>query len=201
MKFKRTIRKLLILLKSYWFKKNNKSSVFKDKTVLFDRIKITNSTVGRYTYFAGKGCINNAIIGEFCSIADNVNIGVGIHPLNFISTHPIFYSSQTPFPYKLISEEVLESLSTNNESEVTYIGNDVWIGINAIILDGVSIGNGAVVGAGAVITKNVPDYAIVVGIPGKIIGYRTEVEKVDNKYWWELNDKVLVEAVLNSYKV
>lgn len=201
MKFKSSIRRLLTIIKSSWFKRNNKTSFFKDKTVLFDRIKITNSIVGRYTYFAGKGRVNNAIIGDFCSIADNVNIGVGIHPLNFISTHPIFYSSQTPFPYKLISDEVLESLSTNDESETTYIGNDVWIGINAVILDGVSIGNGAVVGAGAIITKNVPDYAIVVGVPGKIIGYRTEIEKVDNKYWWELNDKVLAETVLDSYKV
>ncbi|MEY0719389.1 CatB-related O-acetyltransferase [Providencia alcalifaciens] len=76
------------------------------------------------------------------------------------------------------------------------IGNDVWIGVNSIILDGVKIGNGAIIAAGSVVTKDIPDYAIVGGIPAKIIKYRyppNEIKILNEISWWDLDEECLKE--------
>ncbi|MBB1269289.1 CatB-related O-acetyltransferase [Shewanella sp. SR44-3] len=187
MKLKQLVRDFLVVLKSNYYKKLNKSSIFADKTILFKKIDISHSSIGKYTYFAGKGTVSNAIIGSYCSIADGVKIGIGLHPLDWVSTHPSTFSSNTIFPYRHFSRS-----KPFIESETVTIGNDVWIGLNAIILDGVVVGNGAVIAAGSIVTKNVDDYAIVAGVPAKIIKYRTQPE-LTNIPWWELDDTSLNE--------
>ncbi|HFR4107065.1 TPA: DapH/DapD/GlmU-related protein, partial [Enterobacter asburiae] len=105
-------------------------------------------------------------------------------------THPIFYSENTCFPYRLknhrVNEKVIESIA---ESEKIIIGNDVWIGVNAIVMDGVTIGDGAVIGAGAVVTKDVQPYTIVGGVPAKFIRDRQNI----NCPWWEFDVDTLVD--------
>lgn len=96
--------------------------------------------------------IHRAIIGEYCSIGPDVKIALDEHPLNLESTHPDYYN--------------------NFEQKFSKIGNHVWIGSNAIILSGVNVGDHSVIAAGAVVTKDVPNYAIVGGIPAKLIKYR-----------------------------
>jgi len=156
---------------------------FSDHVSLFSNTIITNSTIGRCTYFAGSK-VGNTSIGAFCSIAQGTCIGgMGSHPVDLISTHPLFYSS-TP----------LVGLTFNNsnlyeDQKRTHIGNDVWIGQNAIILDGVKIGNGSIVAAGAVVTKDVPDYAVVAGVPAKVIKFRFVPEDIiylNKLKWWDL---------------
>ena len=186
-----------IKLLSYLHKRKNRSTKFGRFTVLFRRATITNSVIGDYTYFAGNASVNNCSIGKFCSIADGVKIGLGKHPVDFFSTHPIFYSKNSCFPYRLENynfEDINPSLM--NESERVLIGNDVWIGVNAIIMDGVTIGDGAVIGAGSVVTKNVHPYTIVGGVPAKYIRDR----KVRKFNWWDLNTRELVVYTLNNNK-
>lgn len=197
--FKLMINKKKIIIKSDLYKRRNKTSSFGDKSILFGRVNVMYSVVGRYTYLAGSGLISNAHIGEFCSIADGVKIGLGSHPTNYISTHPVFYSAETIFPYQLVDKEILKKLTFPDELKQVNIGNDVWIGADAIILNGISIGNGAVIGAGAVVTKNVPDYAIVGGVPAKIIKYRNAPEKVEGGHWWTLNEIQLKDYLENYY--
>jgi acetyltransferase-like isoleucine patch superfamily enzyme len=100
------------------------------------------------------------------------------HPLGFISTHPFFYNTSLGY----VKEEKIQHTQL-------HIGHDVWIGHNAFIMPGVTeIGNGAVIGAGAVVTKDVPPYAVVVGNPGKIIKYRfsqESIDKIQQTAWWE----------------
>jgi acetyltransferase-like isoleucine patch superfamily enzyme len=75
--------------------------------------------------------------------------------------------------------------------EPVVIGNDVWIGTGAIILRGLSVGDGAVIGAGAVVTKDVPPYAIVAGNPARVIKYRFEeavIKRIQASKWWEMSD-------------
>lgn len=198
--FKLEINKRRIILKSDLYKRKNRSSSFGYKSILFSCANVMHSEIGRYTYLAGNGLISHACIGAFCSIADGVKIGLGSHPVNYISTHPVFYSADTIFPYRLIDELILKKLPCSDELKPVNIGNDVWIGTNAIILNGVTIGNGAVIGAGAVVTKNVPDFAIVGGVPAKIIRYRNIPEKINGEDWWALSDIQLKEYIENRYK-
>jgi virginiamycin A acetyltransferase len=137
--------------------------------------------IGTYSY---GGCFNpvrigaHTKIGRYCSFAGNVWRFNANHPLKFKSMHPYFYSPA--FGY------VREELITRSE---LVIGNDVWVGQNAIILHSVKrIGDGAVIGAGAVVTKDVPDFAIVVGNPAKIVKYRFSEElrrKIKASRWWD----------------
>lgn len=104
-------------------------------------------------------------IGKFCSIATNVKIfGDGNHNTNWITTYPFTAFMQNDFSY-------IKGYPAYKEKR-TKIGNDVWIGENAVVLSGVEIGDGAVIGAGSVVTKDVPPYAIVCGNPGKVVKYR-----------------------------
>ncbi len=112
-------------------------------------------------------------IGKYCSIGYNVDIGMFEHPLDRVST----------------SKEIYEE--ENNWNEVCappIIKNDVWIGSKATILQGVTVGNGAIIAAGAVVTKDVPAYAVVGGVPAKIIKYRFDEDirkKLEATKWWD----------------
>lgn len=146
--------------------------------------QIGNSTIGSFTYIGMQTKISNTTIGNFCSVAGEVTIGLGIHPTNdFVSMHPTFYSTKnTGFPMALVKEQKLQVEGAHIE-----IGHDVWIGYRAIILDGVKIGHGAAIGAAAVVTKDVPPYAIVGGVPARVIKYRFSEDTIDRLLrlqWW-----------------
>lgn len=163
--------------------------LFSDNVRVYKTTILCNVSVGKHTYFANSNS-KNTDIGSFCSIASGAYIGgLGSHPTNFISTHPIFYS---------VLNQSGKSFSLENhyddEFKRTSIGNDVWIGLNAIILDGITIGNGAIIAAGAIVTKDIPPYAIVAGVPAKIIRFRyseSEISLLNSSKWWELPDSNL----------
>lgn len=144
---------------------------------------VLNSVIKDYSYVSYNCTINNCEIGKFCSIAKSVKIGLGKHPLNFISTNPIFYSPINPLK-KILSKEL-----KFKDTERIKIGNDVWIGANVVILDGVNIGNGAVIGANSVVTKDVLPYSIVGGVPAKEIKMRFSeymVDMIQDSSWWDM---------------
>ncbi|WP_373317267.1 CatB-related O-acetyltransferase [Chitinibacter tainanensis] len=145
------------------------------------------STMGKYS-FCGYDCeIYYSLIGNYCSIANNVTIGGARHPMEWIGMSPVFYAGRDSVKKKF-SEFELDDIRTTN------IGNDVWIGKSAIVLSGVTIGNGAVVGAGSVVTKDVAPYAIVAGNPAKVIRYRFSEEireGLEKCNWWDLDDQRL----------
>ena len=136
-----------------------------------------NCSIGDYTYINPNSFIDdNTTIGKYCSISRNVMIGLGNHELDGITTHPIGYSSDW-------NEYITQS---TNEMRTTKVGNDVWIGAGVIILNGVTINDGAVLAAGAVVTKDVESYTIVGGVPAKFIKHRS-FEKHDTvDKWWDL---------------
>jgi acetyltransferase-like isoleucine patch superfamily enzyme len=143
---------------------------------------INNSEIYSYTYIGRNSIVQNAKIGHFCSIANDVFIGLGKHPLENFSTSTIFYRSQNTLKIRLIEQN-----SSFKEYENIEIGHDVWIGTRSIILDGVKVGTGAVIAANSIVTKDVPPYAIVAGVPARIIKYRFSDDKINKllkSEWW-----------------
>jgi acetyltransferase-like isoleucine patch superfamily enzyme len=141
--------------------------------------------MGRHS-FCGYDCdILNTEIGSFTSIANCVVIGGARHPIEWVGMSPVFYSGRDSVKKKF-------STFSLEKSARVVIGNDVWIGHSALLLAGIEVGHGAVVGAGSVVTKNVPPYAVVVGNPARIIKYRFDpevVEKLMASSWWNLRDE------------
>ena len=145
------------------------------------------SSIGRHSYVGYDSFVLNSDIGSFCSIANNVTIGGANHPMHFVSTSPVFLSHRDSVKAKFAGFHY-------NPVVKTKVENDVWIGANAIIISGVTVGNGAVIGAGAVVTKNVAPYSVVAGNPAKHIKYRfTEdlIVKLIASAWWDMNDNDL----------
>ena len=132
-----------------------------------------NSIIEDFTYINENSSIENSRIGKFCSIASGVNIGPADHDYTLLTTHP-FWKKKF---YGFIDFDFVENKLELLKKEST-IGDDVWIGLNVTILSGLNIGDGAVIGAGSVVTKNIPPYEIWAGIPAKKIKNRFEDEQV-----------------------
>lgn len=147
-----------------------------------------SSTMDRYS-FCGYDCdILHASIGSFTSIANQVVVGGVNHPMEWAAMSPVFYAGRDSVKKKFSKHHL-------DTPYKTIIGNDVWIGRSAIVLSGVNVANGAIVGAGSIVTKDVPAYAIVAGNPAKIIRYRFDIDTInclENSKWWELDDAELL---------
>jgi phosphonate metabolism protein (transferase hexapeptide repeat family) len=148
------------------------------------RTSMNESTFGDYSYVVNDCSIVWADIGKFCSIASSNRINPGNHPMWRAALHHFTYRSES---YGFAVEDDHEFFAWRKEHRVT-LGNDVWIGHGAVILPGVTIGTGAGIGAGAVVSKDVPPFAIVGGVPAKLIRYRfgeKVQEKLLNLAWWD----------------
>jgi len=150
---------------------------------IYDNVSLRQVSLGDFSYVSSRTIINNARIGKFCSIGPDCRIGLGKHPTrDFVSTHPIFFSDMKQTQITFADKRYFD------EFEEIYIGNDVWIGANAILMDGVHLPDGVIVGAGSVVTRNVPAYTIIGGIPARIIRYRfaeSEIDKILESCWWD----------------
>lgn len=147
----------------------------------------SNVRIGDYSYLKPNNFMRNVTVGKFCCIADNFSVGLNEHPYHDFSSYS-FTGLASPVRSRI-------SGKYHAEEKMTIIGNDVWIGQDVIVKSGVTIGNGAVIGARSVVTKDVPPYAVVAGVPARIIKYRFEQDKIDLlqklKWWdWDLEDIV-----------
>jgi len=139
--------------------------------------------IGRDTYI---GICKS--IGSFSSISFDVKLGIDSHPFYFVSSSPYFYAKYRGF--------VEEDLSNPLDRGLTEVGCDVLIGTQAMILSGVKLGHGCIIGAGSVVNKSVPPYAIVRGIPGKVVAYRFDeitIQKLLKSKWWDFTEEQLVK--------
>lgn len=145
-------------------------------------------SMGRYSYI-GPDCLIDAKVGRFCSIGPSVKIVTADHPSHFVSTSPATYSTQCQCGATLANKDIFEeaALLDDGSGLGCEIGNDVWIGERVLIKGGVRIGSGAIIAMGAVVTSDVPPYAIVGGVPAKVIRYRFNEEtraKLLSLAWW-----------------
>lgn len=199
---------LLRIFPSKYNKSINKSdaSISKDSTIC-SRVSILKYStiikcyIDSFSYVGSGALLCSSYVKKFASIADNVSVLWGNHPINeFISTSPYFYLKNVlgnESPFKSFHYDESKYIYENEGHRyTTVIGNDVWIGRNAIIMGGVTIGDGAIVGAGAVVTKDVPPYAIVAGVPAKIIKYRFSKEVIEGLLqikWWDWSEDLIQE--------
>lgn len=151
---------------------------------------IINVEMGKYSYIGNNCTVVNASIGSFCSIADYCSIGLARHPIEWVSTSSVFHEGRNILSKNFSNHRL-------KEQERILIGNDVWIGSMSLIKEGVQVGNGAVIGMGSVVTKNVDPYTIVAGNPAKPIRKRFDhevIEKIESTIWWDLKDSDLKEV-------
>jgi len=160
-------------------------SIFGRYNVIFSGAMITGATLGDHTFVQKNTAVTNADVGKFCSIAPGVSIGLGQHPAAYVSTHPAFYAATQPIAKTFSAANPFQPLSR------TQAGHDGWIGQNGLLMDGITIGTGAIIAAGAVVTKDVPDYAVVGGVPARVIKYRFPEDtraRLLKTAWWEKDE-------------
>ena len=174
------------------------------------RTKLLEVRMDDYSYVVNDSDIAYASIGKFCSIAAMTRINPGNHPMLRASQAHFTYRASAYFPGEADDAEFFAWRRRHHVA----IGNDVWIGHGAIVLPGRSIGDGAVIAAGAVVTKDVPPYAIAGGNPARIIRARFAAEtatRMQALQWWDwphetlrlaLEDfrKLSAEAFLDKYE-
>ena len=158
------------------------------KAKVYGKCKLLQASLGDYSYVGPHSRLTFADVGKYCSIAGDVMLGMGTHTLDKLSTSPIFTETKNATTYSWVK------VSAMNPYKRVTVGNDVWIGVRAMIMGGLIIGDGAVVAAGAIVTKDVPPYAVVAGVPAKVIRYRFPQEVIDRLealQWWNLPEEVL----------
>jgi acetyltransferase-like isoleucine patch superfamily enzyme len=167
----------------------NKTTTVGINSVIFSNTILNDCNIGIYTYVQKSSNIYNTEIGNYCSIASNVSIGLAAHPTNFICTSPVFYDNTQPLPKFFVKKPIFQNVLPR-----TIIGSDVWIGQSVMIKAGVTVGIGSIIGAGSIVTKNVPPYSVVVGVPAKTIKMRFSddlIVELLNSKWWEEDPNVL----------
>jgi acetyltransferase-like isoleucine patch superfamily enzyme len=165
-------------------------SILKYYSRIKDNSELHTSVLGEYSYISQFSIVNKSTIGKFCSIANGCYIGLWEHD-TAVSTHSFYL-------YEHSGNFVEGCTNYQKDSIETLIGHDVWVGANAVIKKGVSVSNGAIIGASSVVTKDVPPYAIVVGNPARIINYRFSEEEVKwllDLKWWDFSRDQLKELI------
>lgn len=170
----------------------SKTELVLEEDVALGRLDVESKKlmIGAHTYIRSGGQLSFvSSIGRFCSISSDVLIGQSrnTHPTNWVSSHPFQY---TDSPLRYVSQ-----------SSTTIIGHDVWIGRGALIFEGVSVGTGAIIAAQSVVTKHVPPYAIVAGIPARVVRFRHPpelIERLLRSQWWQLDVEAMKQRPMDS---
>lgn len=159
-----------------------------------ERVVLREVNVGDFSYFERHAEAIYTTIGKFCSIAANSRINALEHPIERVTQHKLSYRPNEYFRWLGVDAAFRE----RRQAKAVSIGNDVWIGHGAVIMPGISIGNGAIVGANAVVTKDVPAYTIVAGVPAKPLRRRFPAEiaaRIESLAWWDWPPEKLAKAV------
>lgn len=152
-------------------------------------------TLGRGSYVSESSVLERMQIGRYCSIGPHVHVVHGRHPSReYVSTHPVFYAKHTPINKSYVTENSFEEFVYADKEKELYVtvGNDVWIGDGALLIEGVHIADGTIIAAGAVVVKDTEPYAVVGGNPAKHIRYRFREDDISfllNLEWWNKGEE------------
>ncbi|MEZ4874045.1 MAG: CatB-related O-acetyltransferase [Flavobacteriaceae bacterium] len=160
---------------------------FEGKNLVPDRCNFSGTIrIGHASTLGYNNFLHGDIeIGKYCQLGADVALHSTNHPMHYMTTY--------------INKNLFEgALSQLKEIKKIRVGHDVWIGHNALVVGNVSIGNGAIIASGSVVTKDVPPYAVVAGVPAKVINMRfhdTVIQEIESLQWWNMT-----EAQLNEHK-
>lgn len=166
----------------------SRDTVFEGGNRVAEGAKVTKSHIGYGTIIGFGSDVSNTQVGRYSSIAPRVIRGR--HPIDQVSSHPAFFSLARQAGFTYATEQRFQEFTYADPERKTsvIIGSDCWITTDVKIVEGVTVGDGAVVMCGAVVTKDVPPYAVVGGVPAKIVRYRFDPETVDwllELRWWD----------------
>lgn len=145
--------------------------------------------LGDFSYIDTNASINGLKVGKFCCLAKNLHMAIGEHPTSkFVSIYPSFFSNTNVVTTPFVNKQKFKEFKYVNGDYHFEIGNDVWIGSNVLLIEGHKIGDGAIVAAGSVVTKDIPPYEIWGGNPARFIKKRFTDEQIEillKLKWWD----------------
>lgn len=172
---------------------DNESS-FTKYTHLLRGCRLSKSHVGKYSRVGINTKLTNVTVGNYSCIGSNSSIGVGQHPTNYLTYHSIFYKKGN---WGWHDDWIKYPDGFMENAQIT-IGHNVWIGQKVVIMDGVNIGDNSIIATGAIVTKNVPPFSIVGGVPAKVIRTMFD-EKMRARLleiqWWNLSDDDITKVI------
>ena len=181
------------------------STDFEGNNVIMNNVKLNHCFLGLCSYVNNSSELSYTKIGRYCSIADHVKVCLGNHPTrDFVTTFPAFYYDTTKelgYTFHQGGTSLYKNIFPLSDEKGNFqvvIGNDVWIASNVLILGGVKIGDGAIVGAGSVVVKDIEPYSIVAGNPARLIRKRftqDQIDSLEEMSWW----KFPIEKIKSNY--
>lgn len=169
-------------------------SSFTKFTHILRGARLNNAHIGKYSRVGVNCKLTNVTVGNFSCIGADCVVGVGQHPTNYLTYHSIFYKQGN---WGWHDDWIKYPKGFQEQAHIT-IGNNVWIGQKVVIMDGVTIGDNSIVATGAIVTKDVPPYSIVGGVPAKVIKtlFNDEMRKrLDEIQWWNMEDNEISKVI------
>lgn len=161
----------------------SRSTRFEGRNRIYENGTVLDSELGLFSYVSRGARVANCSVGRYCCIGPEALVGgLGVHPTRWISSHPVFYS-----PRRQTGGVTFSPDQHFEERPRVTLGHDVWIGARAVVLDGMKVGTGAIVAAGAVVAEDVPPYAIVGGLPARLLRPRFDAATAARLLaleWW-----------------
>ena len=188
----------------YNFLKNKKHINLKDA----DWVQLGKNSYDNGAYVWRWNTNSKLVIGNFCSIANDVHFicDSGYHGESEITSFPLFHEVLNKEDDVVINSVTYKVKNITNQlppqKQNITIGHDVWIGARATILPNVTIGNGVTILAGAVVSDDIPDYAVVGGVPAKVISFKHNaivIQKLNKIAWWNWDEKTIKKNVNSFY--